>query len=110
MRLHPRYTIGLLLAITLLSAAETGVAQGRREKKATPATIPASATTTPARQESVVMLPEGARQKVDTSLLNPEPSKRRRRFEVKVVPAAPPGRSRQEIMYTDSIANRSPRR
>lgn len=64
------------------------------------------------KPESVVMLPTGARQEVDTALFSPQPQnvKSRRRFGVKVVPAAPPGRSRQEIMYTDSIMHRSPQR
>lgn len=112
MRVHLRYLFGLLLGTALLSVAGPGAAQRRSnkqpEKKAPVA--PASTTTT-MRPESVVMLPESAQPKMDTALINPkEPQKRRRRFEVKVVPAAPPGRSRQEIMYTDSIANRSPRR
>lgn len=52
---------------------------------------------------SVVVLPENQRQQVDTVLLKPEKQKRRRRFEVEIVPAPPPGRSRQEILYTDSL-------
>lgn len=110
MRLRFHFAAGTLLTALLLSTAEPGAAQRRRAKKSSTIAAPAGSSTTEARPESVVMLPEGARPRVDTALLNPEPQPRRRRFDVKVVPAAPPGRSRQEIMYTDSIANRSPRR
>ena len=111
MPLHPRYAAGLLLSAVLLFSVEDGIAQGRRtQKKGTPATAPSSPPDGKLRPESVVVIPDAAKPKVDTALLNPVSKERRRRFEVKVVPAAPPGRSRQEIMYTDSIANRSPRR
>lgn len=53
--------------------------------------------------QSVVIIPESQRPHVDSAALNPGKQKRRRRFEVKVVPAPPPGRSRQEILYTDSL-------
>ena len=61
---------------------------------------------------SVVVIPEIDREVVDTAALNAEapPSKRkRRRFQVVVVPAPPPGRTRQDILYSDSLA-KDPRR
>lgn len=109
MRLIPVFTIFCVCCMLVLASFTDSQAQRRRKA---PATTPSAAPQPEARPQSVVMLPAGARQEIDTALINPqEPSARkRRRFEVKVVPAAPPGRSRQEIMYTDSIMNRSPKR
>lgn len=53
--------------------------------------------------QSVVIIPESQRPEIDSATLKPGKVKRRRRFEVKVVPVPPPGRSRQEILYTDSL-------
>lgn len=55
---------------------------------------------------SVVILPESQRPKIDSAALRPEKQKKHRRFEVKIVPAPPPGRSRQEILYSDSLGRR----
>jgi hypothetical protein len=96
----------------MLTTAPDSSAQ--RKRKATKITSKAPVVTTKPelKPESVVMLPAGARPQVDTALFNPKPSARvrsRRRFDVKVVPAAPPGRSRQEILYTDSLIHRTRR-
>lgn len=95
----------------LLFASVTESHAQRKRQAAKTKSATATATAEP-KPESVVMLPAGARQEVDTALINPQPRnvKSRRRFGVMVVPAAPPGRSRQEIMYTDSIMHRSPPR
>ncbi len=53
--------------------------------------------------QSVVILPESQRPQIDSATLKPGKVKRHRRFEVKIVPAPPPGRSRQEILYSDSL-------
>ena len=58
---------------------------------------------------SVVMVPKSQQQVVDTALLLPdEPRKSRRKFRVMVVPATPPGRSRQEVLYSDSLGRMRP--
>ncbi len=62
---------------------------------------------------SVVIIPENAREMLDTATLNAEtnpPRRKRRKFQVVVVPAPPPGRTRQEILYSDSLAKDPPRR
>jgi hypothetical protein len=62
---------------------------------------------------SVVVIPENAREVPDTTALKVEtaPSRRKRRkFEVVVVPAPPPGRTRQDILYSDSLGKDPARR
>ncbi len=84
-------TLFSVLAVLLLTSF---AAQAQRRQKAT-------ANDTP----SVVMVPEYARQIPDSAAFKTGTrSKRRRKFGVAVVPAPPPGRTRQEILYSDSLA------
>ncbi len=54
--------------------------------------------------QSVVIIPESQREKIDTASIRMEkPRRKYRRFGVKIVPAAPPGMSKQELRYTDSM-------
>jgi hypothetical protein len=57
---------------------------------------------------SVVLVPQSQKLRVDTNLLLPEDERRRRRrgFKVMVVPAPPPGMTRQGILYSDSLGRR----
>jgi hypothetical protein len=102
MRMAARFTI-LSIAFSVSTTfflVDDASAQRRRTDRTAPQN---QQNDTP----SVVVLPESARPKIDTALIAPIPRQKRRRFEVKVVPAAPPGRSRQEIMYTDSLIHRT---
>jgi len=69
----------------------------------------ATGTTEPPR--SAVVIPENQRPTVDSTLVNPRTrTRKRRRFDVMIVPAPPPGRSRQEMQYSGDSLARDPRR
>lgn len=82
----------IALMMVLLAAGPTGRAQRNNRK------------TRDTSQQSVVMLRKTAADsamRMDSSLIMPE--KPRRPMKVRLVPAAPPGRSRQQILFSDSL-------
>ncbi len=63
--------------------------------------------------QSVVVLPASQRPQIDTAAIRlPEAErhskKQRHKIGIKVVPAPPPGRSWQEIRYSDSLGRTAP--
>jgi hypothetical protein len=63
--------------------------------------------------QSVVVLPASQRPQIDTAAIRlPESErqskKQRHKIGIKLVPAPPPGRSWQEIRYSDSLGRTTP--